>query len=156
MEKNQIFNPWLQEILLNFVNLIASIHNQDYKPNAKTLSCAQRPLPNLKISLKNSILKTWLEVDSSLNFHPNSFLQSPWTHSNQNRPSKRKESVTRTFPVQRKFDNRISSFKHFCSILSMASCLFWASETNHCVWLDFCWPYTMMPWVKFRVFRLWF
>ena len=132
MVKNQIFNSWIQEILVNFVNLIASLHMLDHKPNAHTQkSCAEELRSNLKNCWKKSKLKSSFQGDSKPNFHSNSLLKVYWVYSNQNHPSKLQELVTRIQTVSRNFQNRASWFVHTLQFLFIDSCLLWVSETNH-------------------------
>ena len=63
--------------LIEFFDLICSIHKHRPKPKADGHAAAQKkPLPILKFLSKTSKLKTPLEVDSRHEVHSNSFLKA--------------------------------------------------------------------------------
>ena len=131
MIENQISKPWMQLICFVFLDLIDSLHKHERKPNAKDHeSCAETPFTNLKFSLKTQILKTYLQVDSSLKTYSISLPGLPVNDSSQKLNPILKGLVKRVGPVQRKFLIRASQFMHFLWILTLDSCLSFDSNAN--------------------------
>ena len=75
LKKIKDWKQWMPWILSNFVDLKASLYDQESKPNCLGQKTAQElTLHTWKIAWKNSKLKSTLEVDSSPNLDPISFL----------------------------------------------------------------------------------
>ena len=78
----------MPRIWIVLFDLIHSILKPEHKPNAKDQEAAQEHRkPNLKFSLKTKILKTYLQVDSSLKTYSISLPGLPVNDSNQKHPS---------------------------------------------------------------------
>ena len=120
MLENQILHNQFLDSFDQIFDLIHSYLYKQSKPNAHWHKAAQEHRkPNLKFSLKTQILKTYLQVDSSLKTYSISLPGLPVNDSSQKLNPILKELVIRGWTVSLFLHNRILLLRPYHCILFM-------------------------------------